>query len=300
LTRKEFTADKIIDREAEQELFFTLLQFADGARVLTVADAGGRGKSALLKRLEYNCLWVFKPQVAVTRIELDKLSDPSTHGLINAIRTDLIEISFPEYDKSIFLGVGVEADIATQQVPSLIGQVPMQGASVTGTANTFAGVIAPHSVFNIRGGAVRPEQEILLRTKSLEVFVKELIAITDGIPVVILFDAWERASPSLKEWIVNTLVRRCCFVKRGKLVIVIAGREIPDIPSTAESPVRSIQSLGEWTEKHVRDFLTLHFDDFAMSDEDIRFISGKIREGWALQTVLDLVQRWPTNVVPKR
>jgi len=52
---KEIDAADAVDREVEQDEFGRLLQFTDYARLLTIQDEEGTGKTELLKRLKYNC-----------------------------------------------------------------------------------------------------------------------------------------------------------------------------------------------------------------------------------------------------
>jgi hypothetical protein len=72
-----FDPRDLIDREAEQELFQVLVSFTSPARMLTICDKGGRGKSSLLKSLQYNCRYKIKPAVPACLIELDHLEEPS-------------------------------------------------------------------------------------------------------------------------------------------------------------------------------------------------------------------------------
>src|SRR5438034_262956 len=76
-----------IDRNAEQELFRTLVSFKTPARILTICDQGGRGKSSLLKRLTYNCEHEEKPSVPSCLLELDKVTDPSPFAFAFAVAT---------------------------------------------------------------------------------------------------------------------------------------------------------------------------------------------------------------------
>ena len=46
---------KIIDREAEAEIFNSMLRFETPRRILVVSDKNGTGKSAILRKLRYLC-----------------------------------------------------------------------------------------------------------------------------------------------------------------------------------------------------------------------------------------------------
>ena len=54
------TVDTVfINREVEREVFHQMLRFEDNARLLTFMDSGGRGKSFLLKQLQYECNFIY-------------------------------------------------------------------------------------------------------------------------------------------------------------------------------------------------------------------------------------------------
>ena len=68
-----FDPDSFVDRVAEQALFHRLLRFEEDARVLTIQDGRGRGKSHLLRLLRHQCKFG-NPAVAVSYVALDELS----------------------------------------------------------------------------------------------------------------------------------------------------------------------------------------------------------------------------------
>ena len=77
MAEAEYDPARCINRLAEQELFKRLLPCQDSVRLLTICDRGGRGKSALLGRLQYICKWEIIPRIPCCRITLDK---PSLSG----------------------------------------------------------------------------------------------------------------------------------------------------------------------------------------------------------------------------
>lgn len=46
-----------VDRHVEQEEFRKMLLSQDERRLLVIGDSPGTGKSALLWKLRYNCIW---------------------------------------------------------------------------------------------------------------------------------------------------------------------------------------------------------------------------------------------------
>jgi hypothetical protein len=55
-----------------------------------------------------------------------------------------------------------------------------------------------------------------------------------------------------------------------------------------EQVVRSIKALSRWEAKHVKEFLQMH--EFELSDEDVKYLCGKINEGMSLNDALTMAK----------
>lgn len=79
----------IINRAAEQELFAGLVSFATPARMMVISDKLGRGKSTLLRRLEYNCNCMIKPLVSACSVDLKDLPETSPFAFAEKVSAEL-------------------------------------------------------------------------------------------------------------------------------------------------------------------------------------------------------------------
>lgn len=298
--RSNLDPSKFIDRVAEQELFGSLLQFKDDARLLTIKDRTGRGKSALMRRLEYNCKWTL--QVPVALILLDQLDDATDFGMISAVHAALAnDLTFKTFAPlNLALAQRKETVFGNlARATPVQGSIEMEGASVTGQNNTFAGKVtnvnSQTAIINAPGPATfTPAEELLARRNCMEAFLADLKDICQETPVVILLDAWDRCrSSELQRWIRDTLLRVHCFdLKRrpSKLVFVLAGCDMPGFKETLgderyHNLVKSISSLGDWDESHVAQFLELN-GFCGVGNDEVKLICEKLKGGLSLLNAL--------------
>jgi len=296
---------KHIDRVADKEIFTTLLQLADDARVLAICDKGGMGKSSLLKWFDYHCRWG-GPDVPSTLTVLSEFNDHTPFGLIAKIRAefgDNANLDFSRFD---------ELDYArARQMPEAFG--PRGRSRGTATARTvnrgivggnidraFAGNVG---TYNEAAPVWTPDLEHRARTACVNAFFDDLREIAAERPFVMILDAFEKCRDPLRSWVRDGLLRPHVLGDATRchgLVVVIAGRELSEV---AELPdelqerfVRSIESLKDWETEHLRDFLKAH--GFDPSDSDVNWIQEKVGEGrMSLVAALQLVQQLRSEIV---
>jgi hypothetical protein len=287
-----FSPDKFIDREVEQELFVNVLLKFEDARLLTIRDAGGRGKSSLLKQLRYKSGWQQDPPTLASLILLDQLREPTPFALIEEVLKELtkradtfeVEMRFGRFDKldearKSHNFIPFRTRISSTQISGSSG-----GTTGLGIAREYSRVDADDS----------PEswdvkKEDIARRECIKVFFEDLKEICATQPVVVLLDSWERSNLELQEWIINRVVRPLCFDTAGrpkKFGLVLAGRELPDFRQWLKDEemynrlVESIESLGQWKEDHVRAFLQAHgYEDVSAEENLVNFIHSKLRSG---------------------
>ncbi len=290
------TEAQFIDREAEAELFRQLLRFEDGRRLLTITDRGGRGKSTLLKKLEYICDWDM--DVPCARVELDRITGMSDFDVVDTMRRSFGEdLSLGRFDRLN------TARLLKDRSCLEAGVVDMRGASVQAGGVVAASATVIHG--DVRGSVIgvpgqwSDELEQAARQRCVDAFLEDLDDAALERPLVILVDTVDEKSPlTLRKWIMKSLVKRR-FVNvdthESKLVLVLAGRTVgPDLKrrigaEAFERSVKSIESLSEWKLEHVRDFLTMHGYS-QLTDEDVGAVHGFIATGSSLALALQMAE----------
>ncbi len=185
------------------------------------------------------------------------------------------------------------------------GTVNAPTATLGGSNNLVAGVALQHADKVIVNPTVwTPDREEDARNQCIASFFKDLKIICQEETVVILLDTWDGCkNDKLRIWVVNVLLRLYCFDLENRphrLVLVLSGREegFPNFKSILKDRypvlVRSIESLGEWNEKHVKEFLIVHGYD-QVSDLEAQLICSKIKEGWPLERALRFVANYFAN-----
>jgi hypothetical protein len=294
---KGFAPEKFIDREAEQELFEELLKFQDDSRLLTIRDEGGRGKSSLLKMLEYKCVWRHDPPTPVSLVPLDQLPDNTPFSLIKNIRDGLSKLPFKKFDE--LDAARASRDFSKFRAPSgdVRGAVNAQGANISGPSTVGGVVVQSHGPTHIGSGDwVNAEQEVIARRACIEAFFEDLKQICSERKIVVFLDSWERSNDDLQEWILSDLILPLCFEedRPEQFVLVLTGRELPDFKVLLgavryQRLVKSIESLGEWEENHVIAFLRVHGYE-GLNDEDIEYLCSRIKRGLSLEKALRILE----------
>ncbi|MFX0194480.1 MAG: hypothetical protein ACFFCW_00035 [Candidatus Hodarchaeota archaeon] len=272
---KKFDPKKFIDREFEAELFENLLKLNDEKRILTIQDVGGMGKTQLLQKLEYRCSTV-KPRTPVSFVDLEALN-PTT--LVMRITEDLKKfgLEFPNFKKHDAARTGGDFSV-------FLSSVHLQGSDLKGASDVRAAGymvnIDQHSgPLNITGGGVGkllPDQEEKAQEVCIEVFFDELEEHCENRPIILLFDRYERAGNELIAWLAGDLfpLRFFDFNKRPKkLILVLAGREIPDFTKDwpqedVDAVVESVKELSKWKKEHVEECLRIHGFKYERKDLD--------------------------------
>jgi len=311
-----FDPRNFIDRQAEQELFRDLVSFTSPARMLTICDKGARGKSSLLKRLQYNCKYEIRPPVHACLIALDQLANTSRFELINKIRDELKGVAFPKFDQLN------NARMAHDFTPFELRTFESRNRiSVEGPVEREARVANQlienqhfenaDTVINMTSRLpFNADQQTFAQNKCLEAFFEDLRVICATQPIVLLFDAWERCYLELREWITDELLRNHCFnrdknLRPANLAIVLASRphgkeqrhglrEGEFIRLFADEQeyaaiVLSRTSLSDWDSEHVRDFLDQN-EITNVDDDDINYIRDSLKKGKTLLQILSAME----------
>ena len=296
----EFSPENMIDREVEQEIFDRLLKLEDDARLLIISDKGGRGKTMLLKRLHYNC--VYRHDLPVALVELQSLRDPSPFTLIEEFHRNLIDVSpnlrFPRFDELNDARKLKDAARLGARAGLIEGRVDARAAEVSGSSARFIGVQMNNPTI-IGAPEWTPEMEDNARRKCLQAFFDDLKEICEETTVVLLLDTWDGGNSELKRWIELVLLRHHCFKREtrpARLVLVLTGRPegFPNFKDQLADQypklVRSIESFGEWNLDHVRAFLKIHGYE-KIEEEDLQRIRAGINKpGKSLLDVLQAVK----------
>jgi hypothetical protein len=300
---KEFSPERFIDREAEREIFKELTKFQD-ARLLTICDKGGSGKSSLLHQLKYDCGWIYDPPILASLVPLEQLSDQIPFALVAKIKKELTsfadeldqELRFPRFNRLNDALRAKDYEPFSTLIEFRSHNTEIQSASGKQTGDDIL-AWRPHNptadtkVWNT-------DKEDTARRECIRAFFEDLRQICDTQRVILLLDTWERSESVLQEWIISRIVRSLCFNRETRptnFSLVLAGRELPNFKQRLgdedryKELVRSIESLGSWEVNHVKHFLQANgYEDLSKEDFSVELIYDRLRSGLSLVEALQL------------
>lgn len=291
-----FDPKKFIDREFEQELFEQLLKFDTAARVMTVLDESGMGKSHLLGRFEYRCRTV-SPRTPISFIRVEELTaDVSPFFVVQKIADDLssaFRLKFPEYNR-------IESARVSADFSFIRSSIYLNDANLTGTQNMRIGstIIETAHDFSVVGGSLKPltsEEQRVAQGLVIDAFFQDLVKICAKQPVVLMLDTYEKADDKLRKWTEEYLLENYFFniPQPVKLAIVIAGRKIPYClgrwaEKDCHAIVKSIDGLHMWKKEHVEECLRVHGFKYEQADLDAFY--RLIERGLPPSEVINMMQ----------
>lgn len=297
------SAENLVNREAELDVFVDMLEFKDAARLLLVSDKEGTGKTSLLRKMKVRGQWPKEMPICLVDLEAQG-TEAATNAfeLVDKIRSRLPKLPFTTFDflnqfrvSYVWAPFLNEPHKLREYLNTVQGVVDLRAGEIDG--GKAAGVYIEN--FNLKPSNQwqSQEQERLARDRCVEAFFHDLRIICKERPVIVLLDHYEHANEALREWLYQELLLMCCRSDENRperFMLVVAGLDtaLPNLQSLLGSEysrlVRSKQFLG-WEEKHVREFLKVNgFED--LSEDDIGIVCEKVAQGYSVRRALRLAE----------
>lgn len=259
-------ASKIMDREAESEIFNSMLRYESPRRVLVVSDKSGMGKSALLRKLRYLCDWTHQCPVAL--IDLREFENkPDVFELVHRLKKGLNDggATFPTFDalNSARVFQDPEPFRERARARSVQGAVDARKARISGNARV-AGTIVEHAE-HVGTRPWNDQAENEAQALCCDAFLEDLLVYARGRTVVLLFDTVEKAGEELRRWLFLELIRQPLMRgwKDHRLIVVLAGQDVTELlterlGAEGRECIEPIASLSRWDLDRVTEFLEVN------------------------------------------
>ncbi|NMF58835.1 hypothetical protein [Pseudanabaena yagii] len=195
---------RLANRTKEVEFFKKMLLGQVPQRILLIEAASGMGKTSLLAEFASLCPAHAKAAVLVA-IDLKSAQTGISH-IFWRIQDDFGEEYFKNFNAEItgFLRAGIGASG---------NQIEVSGNQIQGTANHIQVILNAET-----------EETRNMRLSKLQVaFFRDLKAIQK--PIVMIFDTFNSASPSVANWIGGDFLAKVAKVE--DIRVVIAGQSVP-------------------------------------------------------------------------
>jgi 5S rRNA maturation endonuclease (ribonuclease M5) len=288
---------KIIDREAEAEIFNSMLQFETPRRILLVSDKSGMGKSDVLRKLRYLCEYTHGVPAALLDLrELESRPDVFPHVVTLRNALEKGGARFPTFDA--MNGARREHDRSYLPERWLKGVVNLAGAQIKDTAKVSGIMTVIEHPDHVYMGQPQwtDEDETEARSRCVESFLDDLMECSRKQSAVVLLDTVDKAGEEIQRWIFLELIRKRLLPTRKdcKLIIVLAGQGVAEMLNDRLQPadrecIEPIASLTGWDENHVAQFLAVHGYN-GLKKAEIRIIHELLSINYTLAQALILAQ----------
>lgn len=306
----EIPPENLVDRITELDEFLKMLSFGDDARLLTICDEQGTGKSSLLRKLEYSCKYQRKPAVPVGRVSLDETGITGRFSLVQRIRERLSKYDFPHFDylesaRMSHFWPPFRPPAPSAAAQGIAGITDLGGATVSGGEFVGVKVATEGPVYVDTSQEVTwspewasPDQEPKAQERCIRAFLQDLRVLADVEPVAILLDTFEAHEQveerELATFVVDELVVPFCIdsSRPPSFLLVLAGQRLPNFPallSENDTQLRRSRDSLTWEDDHVREFLILHGHD-QLSEDDVELVCARVRQGFSISRALRLAE----------
>jgi len=231
----------------------------------------------------------------VSRVPLDQVDGGRVVDLVHQIRTDLDGLDWSAFEAVRRRWLAYDMNLLDEQFGQAL--IDNRGADIHGSPR-FIGQHFEHAtnvyVMGQRGWPSKYHADEVDRI-YVRAFCADLRRNAASRPVVLLFDAYDRAPAGLQSWVSGFLESHCLDVgeRPPHLVAVLAGRTLPalraQLQERFEELVDLVDAFEEWSDELVARFLAQRGFPDARATE-IAMLRDRINEGeLSLQNVLPLM-----------
>jgi hypothetical protein len=274
-----------IDRRDELFAFQKLLAFATPARVLTIKEERGMGKSRLLQQFK---LLAIEQQLPVALVDFKNRSDSLPLAIAEQVYNQLIDRPFLTKPEQAFKHYRELRHPSPQPWSESVGSVSEERAAREAMMPSLR--LAEYAMPRSLQGQPRDAHDVL------RVFLADLYALCADSPTVLLFDTYEGAGEVVRTWVKESLVQhlfRNPKAPPATCLLVIAGTQTPVFGATLSTTayrdlIYPMTGLSRWSVYDVAECLQLH--GVVPSRENVQFFHRKLREGKSTFTVVSMIQ----------
>lgn len=226
-----------VNRDVAHNQFRRILAGGTEKQIMVAEAPSGMGKTWLLAMLAAECT-ARNPAVPCTTIDLGDGQSHDSLSITQLARDDFGPVHFQELTKALDGGWAMNLNVVNNSTGEASVAVQVGTLSESTLAIAGANIIANNLIhLQANSDGLRRQHERMV-TKA---FLEGCQALLASGPIVILIDSYEMASEEAKTWIRSQLLPPVRDGKLAKLVIVIAGREVPQLDSAWDHCALKVQ-----------------------------------------------------------
>lgn len=235
-----------VNRETEQGHFDAMLTNRTPKRIMLVRAPEKAGKTWFVLRVRHECRL---RNIPVAHFDFRERLPPDYLTLMREARDDTVPAAFNHMTQVINTLTG-SPSITVEQLNATVNisnsQLDASAIEVGVTdmvSDDFNFVQAPNE-----------STRRLIEARITDAFFDCLAALARKQPVVFLFDSTEKITPEAEQWLLSELLRRIRDEQLPNVLVVMAGRNVPDFDKTWQHVVGRTK-LFPFEESHVRQYI---------------------------------------------
>lgn len=240
--------ERFVNREKQYAGFQKMVARQTAKSVMLIRADHDMGKTWLLQRIRNHCR-----QHGIVNVHVD-FSDRYPYDYLALVRRARDQIG------------GLAFNLLTATINNLTGvNITLNSGSggagfnldVDGGTANLAGEFAGRDIIKDNTFHIDTNNEIARRAIEIKIndaFFTCMTAIQTDKPIVLLFDTYEAMTEEARLWLNNHLLQRMSSGSLPNVIVIIAGREIPEV-SQSLKPLVARTGLDLFDEKYVREYL---------------------------------------------
>jgi len=206
---------------------FTRMLVGDSEKQIVFVHApGGMGKTWLVARLKHECS-IRSPDIRYAGLDFKDGQAHDYLSIVRQVRDDLGAAYFNRLTQIINAATGFHVNLQiADTISSTIAVDQINGVS-GGEINVAGGNIIKDNFFLVQADSESVRKEI--KARVTETFFADLREVLTLGPAAFFFDTYEKAPEATRRWIEGNLLVQIREGKLPRAIVVITGREIPEL-----------------------------------------------------------------------
>jgi hypothetical protein len=237
--------EDFVNRETQLDLLWNMVCGKVDQRILLIRGPGGIGKTYLLDECRARCQ---AEKIACVRIDFDTLLERGYMTIVQMLWDQLGPLGFERLDQAL----ATASNLSPWQVDR--DREPPSGGVAFDGSTTIHGDVVGGNVYNINQASRHDHPMVQQRMQMLVTSaLRECLADLAGTyRLVFLIDSWQDVPTDTRDWLRRHLLTWVADKTLSQAVMVIAGRELPDVPGPPPR-IREL-TLPELPEAAVRSY----------------------------------------------
>jgi hypothetical protein len=243
--------DWFVNREKEYQGFIKMLARQTPKTIMLIKAPAEMGKTWLIQKMRAHC----RQSVPVMHVDFRDRWAHDYLSLVRLTRDQMGAQHFNPLTETINKFTSLEVNIVLESSRPA-GPVDVSVGDISNISDSKV-IVAGGDVIQDNQFYIQADSEIARRAAEMRIndaFFTCLVALLEKGPAVFLFDSYEDVTPEADGWLHNHLLLRMDEGQLPDALVIIAGRQIPDM-GPAFGPLVAETTLGLFPKEHVCEYI---------------------------------------------